>query len=161
MQLEVHTMGNIMLPNADAVTKMLESLLGRDVFVVAGGPAEAGWAGRYVTRGDVLAAVGVADVRLVSLAGSALSMVPPGTAKAAADSGDPSEAMLENFHEILNVAASLIIDAGSEHVRLDGIAPANELDEETAAMAATGASRADYTVDIDNYGKASLSFITS
>jgi hypothetical protein len=153
-------MDTITLPNSSAVTKMLESLLGRDVSVAAGGPAEGAWAGRYVTRANELAAVGVADLRLVSLAGSALSMVPPGAAQDAAHSGDLTEAMVENFHEILNVAASLIIDAGSEHVRLDGMKPASELDEDTATMAGTGTTRADFTVDIDGYGKGSLSFIT-
>jgi hypothetical protein len=151
---------SILLPDADAVAKMLGNLLGRKVSVGAGDATDGAWAGRYITHSDRLAAVGVGDVQLVSMAGTALSMVPPGAAQAAADSGEPSEAMIENYHEILNVAASLIIDAGSEHVRLDGIAPANALDEETAAMAAGGTTRRNFTVDIDGYGKGNLSFIT-
>ena len=154
-------MDTIILPDADALSKMLASLLGRKVLVAAGDAADGAWAGRYITHADALAAVGVGDAQLVSMAGSALSMVPPGAAQAAADSGDPTEAMIENFHEILNVAASLIIDAGSEHVRLDGMTPANALDDETAAMASTGAKRRDFTVDIDGYGKGSLSFIAN
>ena len=152
-------MDTVLLPDADAISKMLGSLLGRKVSVGAGDAPDGAWAGRYITRSETLAAVGIGDVRLVSMAGSALSMVPPGAAQAAADSGDPSEAMLENFHEILNVAASLIIDAGSDHVRLDGIAPADALDEEAAALAASGTTRRNFTVDIDGYGQGTLSFI--
>jgi hypothetical protein len=103
-------MPSILLPTPDAVVKMLESLLGRDVFVSAGGPADAAWVGRYITRAGELAAVGIADMRLVAFAGSTLSMVPPGTAQAVANDGDLTEAMVENFHEILNVAAALIVD---------------------------------------------------
>ena len=150
----------VLLPTADATARMLEGLLGRKTSVSPGRPGETAWAGRYITRSDELAAVGLADVRLVALAGSALSMVPAGAAQTAADSGDLTELMVENFHEVLNVAASLIIDAGSEHVRLDSIRSAAELDEQMAALASNGATRKDFVIDIDGYGTGSLSFVS-
>jgi len=153
-------MSNVLLPTADATTKTLEGLLGRKVSVSFGSAGDVAWVGRYITRADELAAVGVADVSMVALAGSALSMVPAGAAQNAVSSGDPTELMVENFHEILNVAASLIIDAGSEHVRLDRISPAAELDEETTTLTKSGATRKDFVVDIDGYGKGTLSFVS-
>jgi hypothetical protein len=153
-------MSNVLMPTADATARMLEGLLGRKVSISHGSAGDIAWAGRYITRSDELAAVGSADMSMVALAGSALSMVPAGAAQNAANSGDPTELMVENFNEVLNVAASLIIDAGSEHVRLDGIIPAADLDEATAALAKNGETRKDFVVDIDGYGKGTLSFVT-
>ena len=150
----------IIVPKPDAIATMLESLLGREVYVTPGDPGETAYAGRYIGQGDELAAVGLADMALVAYAGSALSMVPPATAKDVAASGDPTEPMVENLHEVLNVSASLLIDAGSDHVRLDGIKPAEALDADTAELIASGTVTG-FTVDIDGYGKGSLAFVTT
>ena len=138
---------------------MLENLLGREVYVSDGDSGESLWSGRYITRDDQLAAVGLADIRMVAYAGSALSMVPPATAQDVVKEGDPTSAMIENLHEVLNVAASLMMDAGSDHVRLDGIEPVASLDAVAADLVASGTGTS-FVVDIDGYGKGGLSFVT-
>jgi len=150
---------HVVLPSADAVAAMLENLLGREVYVSDGDSGESLWSGRYVTRDDQLAVVGLADIRMVAYAGSALSMVPPGTAQDVVKDGDPTSAMLENLHEVLNVAASLMMDAGSDHVRLDGIGPVASLDAGATDLIADGTGTS-FVVDIDGYGKGGLSFVT-
>jgi hypothetical protein len=150
---------HVALPSADAVAAMLENLLGREVYVSDGDSGESLWSGRYITRDDQLAAVGLADIRMVAYAGSALSMVPPATAQDVVKEGDPTSAMIENLHEVLNVAASLMMDAGSDHVRLDGIEPVASLDAVAADLVASGTGTS-FVVDIDGYGKGGLSFVT-
>lgn len=150
-------MANIVLPKPDDVAEMFRGLLGRNVTVTPSDePVDNARTGRYITQDDDLAAAAYADLALVCYSGAALSMVPAGAASDSISEGVPTPVFVENFHEILNVCATLFIDAGSDHVRLDGLVDGDSLPDDLAALVDSPSSVLRVDLEIQGYGTGRL-----
>jgi hypothetical protein len=146
------------VPNDEQVSELLSGLLGRDVRAVwTPGTHEMPRQGRvacYRTDGDEAVAVAVADVGFVCRSGAALVLVPPGGADEAAESGEVPVPLDENFHEVVNIMASLLNADDSAHVRLTSVSPiGGDLPPDAAAILAGPTKRRVFHVSIDGYGR--------
>ncbi len=102
------------------------------------------------------------NYNFAAFAGSALTKIPVGGAEDAADSGDFSEMMLSNLHEIMNICSRLFMTSSSPHLKLDTVyKKLEDAPEEVKALFASTEERADFNVEIPNYGNGSISFLCS
>lgn len=157
-------MATLVLPSPKDVRDLVESLLGRDVTVAPGRPVaptaevRAG-VGVYVDDQLNLAAVAAADLPLCAFAGSALGLIPVGTAEGASEEG-LTPAMWENFAELLNIGASLLNADGAPHLRLYTTSPPTELPANDVGELLRGfGNRIDLQITIAGYGAGTLSIV--
>ena len=156
-------MGNkYLLPKSDGVRDMMELLLGTDIGVADGEPLsldEEPLIAVYVNDDGEVACVCLCDMHFAAFAGSALSMIPAGTAKEAADEGDPSDTMLENLHEVLNVLARQFVTKDGPHAKLETLyLDAEDLPLEAADMIESPPAVVAYQVTVKGYGDGRLAF---
>lgn len=109
----------------EALKELFDGLLGVETKLEPGGeplepsPGRHLVATRYLNREDVAKAVAVADESFVYFMGAGLAMMPAEKAEESLASHEPPEELLDNGREVLNVAAAVINDAQSMHVRID------------------------------------------
>ncbi len=152
------------LPNDIEVRIIFKMLFGDEVKVDINNPMASGsdsnMVAVFVDDDDQPVTACVCDRKFVAFSGSALTRIPVGGAEDAADSGDFSEMMLGNFHEIMNICSSLFMNGSSPHLRLDTVYPTLDATPEGArAMIDTCQSRIDFGVEIPRYGSGGLSFL--
>ncbi len=109
--------------DADAVSRLLSGLLGRDVFVRPGralspSPSRRAALGVYAGSGGRAGAVWICDIPLAASLGAALSLLAPSAAEECIRSGRLSEAVFGNFSEVLNIGATLISETVRERMTL-------------------------------------------
>ncbi len=116
----------------------------------------------YVNDADEPVTACICDYEFVAYAGSALTRIPPAGAAEAAVTGDFSEMMLGNLHEVMNICSRLFMDGKSPHLRLAKVytspddVPANARDVIQSTM-----GRADFEIEVPGYGKGNLSFLST
>jgi hypothetical protein len=156
----------IPLPIQESVRDLLAGLLGRTVAVAKAGEldldSQPGMVGLYVTGDDTVSVVALGDVGFACRTGAALTMIPAAVANESVTAGEIPENLLENAHEVINVASRLVNSASSPHVRLTDVhvMPASLPDDVSALIASPGARR-DFAVTIDGYGEARFSLLTA
>jgi hypothetical protein len=158
-------MTTIALPHPKDVRDLLEGLLGREVEVGAGEPvlptetALAG-VGLYVEDNLSLAAAIAADLELTAYAGAALGLIPAGSAQDMIRSRQVSDAVWENFGELLNIGVSLLRHDSTPHVRLYSANEPGDLPQADVCELLRGLGRRiDLSVTISGYGTGNLSIV--
>ncbi len=153
------------LPSPTAVAGVLSDLLGRQADVrkgkpVAISPRTPAIVGVYHRDDGALAVACVADLSLAAHAGASLALIPAGVAAESVRRGKLEDDLLENFREVLNVAASLLNLPGEPHVlfREAHVTPP-ALPKELGALVAKPAARLDLEVQVQGYGGGSLSLL--
>ena len=102
----------------------------------------------------------VCDHNFAAFAGSALTKIPVGGAEDAAKSGEFTEMMLSNLHEIMNICSRLFMNNTSPHLRLETVYPsADSVPDNARIMIDACQERVDFTVSIPGYGTGSVSFL--
>ena len=116
----------------------------------------------YVNDDDMPVTACVCDHGFVAYAGSALTRIPPGGAEDAAETGDFSDMMLGNHHEVMNICSRLFMKGNSPHLRLAKVyGSPDELPAEARNIIQSDAGRADFEVEVPGYGKGGLSFLST
>lgn len=101
----------------------------------------------------------VCDHNFAAFAGSALTKIPIAGAEDAAKTGEFTEMMLGNLHEIMNICSRLFMNDKSPHLRLDTLYPTPDaLPDNAKTMLDDCQDRVDFTVSIPGYGNGGLSF---
>jgi len=104
----------------------------------------------------------ICDLPFAAFAGAALSMIPKGGAEDAAKSGDLSETMLGNLHEIMNICSRLFMKSDSPHLKLENIySSIKDLPENAREMVGTVKDQLHFQVTIPGYGDGHLSFLAT
>jgi hypothetical protein len=102
----------------------------------------------------------VCDYNFAAFAGSALTRIPIGGAEDAAKTGEFTEMMLSNLHEIMNICSRLFMNNSSPHLRLDTVYPApDKVPDNARVLLDACQERVDFTVSIPGYGTGGLSFM--
>ncbi len=102
------------------------------------------------------------DLPFAAYSGAALSMIPRGGAEDAAKSGDLSEMMRGNLHEIMNICSRLFITDATPHLKLDALYDnPDALPEAARSMVATATGRTDLKISIPGYGEGNISFLST
>jgi hypothetical protein len=154
----------IPLPIQEDVRDLLSDLLGRQVLAVKGEPLaldhEPGVVGSYVTGDDTVCALAAADIDFACRSGAALSMVPVVVAEESLRAGRISESLLDNTHEVINIASRLVNSPLSPHLRLARLyVTPGDLPDEIESLLARPAARRDFAVTIDGYGAGRISLM--
>ena len=154
------------LPGLDQVGSLMQMLLGRDVTAAAGaavaldGSSPAVLAAYRTEDGQLGALIG-SDLERACFAGAALSMVPSGVAAEAVASGELPENLMENFHEVLNIASRWFNGAGNPRLILAEVLTLGHdaAPDDIAQALAQPAERTDFSVNVDGYGSGSLALL--
>jgi hypothetical protein len=124
---------------------MLRDLLGKQVVVKRVSPtiSVTTHIARYVDDAGGPSALCACDITLASSMGAALALIPSRVAVEAARRGELSPEMLDNLHEVLNVASALFLGA---HVHLAEVVVVRRPD-----VSAGWRSRLDLEVGVAGY----------
>lgn len=152
------------LPTADAIAKLIASLVGKSVTAksapILKQPPSGGAVGVCVDDSASVAAVIVADVALAAAAGAALAMIPPAAVQDAVRAGSLPANMADNFREVANIMCSVLTASGGRGVRLADFAVAGVPPAAEAVLGGTG-GRLDLDVEVQGYGKGRLAIISA
>lgn len=154
---------SVPVPNSDDLRRML-SMMYSGLTVTEGSPVpiEDGKCvvAIYLRDDDTPIGAAVTDFPFAAYSGAALTRIPPGGAEDAAQSGDLSESILENVHEVFNICSRLLMSNDSPHLRLGPVYTSlADVPENEAAILHNPVSRSDLEVDVPNYGSGMISFI--
>lgn len=152
------------LPTANAIGKLIASLVGKSVTAKPGQALKelpkGGVAVVYVDEAQTVVAIIVTDVAMAAAAGASLAMIPVGAAQDATRSGVLPPNMAENFREVTNVMASLLTTGSGRVVRQAefsvGAVPA-----QAGGVMSNPSGRLDLEVDVQGYGKGALSILVA
>ncbi len=117
-------------------------------------------AGTYIDSDDKLAAICVCDIEFASYAGSSLTMLPKGVAEDIVLSKEPTEPLLDNLAEVLNIISRLFIRENTPHLRYDQRYMHNDMTDEIRELIASSPGRVDLKMNIPNYGMGNISLIS-
>jgi len=154
------------LPTIDGVTDMLSGILGRDVSV-SSGPAVTpdvkplAFVSAFTGTSDTIVMACICDIGFACNAGAALSMLPAGGAEDCIDSGVLSEAIQENFYEMMNITSTILNDQDAPRLVLREllILPEASLPDDLAALIGSADGRADFKIGISGYGDGGMSIL--
>jgi hypothetical protein len=158
-------MTTVLLPAAKDVRDMLAGLVGRNVTVSPGAPVTPEpdrpvSVAVYVAPDMSVNALCLMDLGASAYTSGALALLPPGGCQdAVEEDGELSTMLVEALHEVVNVLSALFNTPGAPHSKLHKLyAPGEEVAADLAGMLA-GFNRIDLDVDVQGYGKGSLSLV--
>jgi hypothetical protein len=156
-------MSTVTLPAPKDVRDMLAGLVGRNVTVSPGAPVtptadKPVSVAVYVAPDMSINALCVMDLAASAYTAGGLALLPPGGCQdAVEEDGELSTMLVEARHEVVNVLSALFNTPGAPHSKLHKLyAPGEEVAGDLAGMLA-GFNRIDLVVDVQGYGKGSLS----
>lgn len=150
------------LPNPLEIAQLLADTLGREVEAGDGPPCDVAgsMSAFYLNEAGTEGIVCICDVPLVNYTGAALALIPVSIAQDGAKRHELPDAMIENFFEILNILGAVLNQVCPEHVRLVDVKyPGDPLPEPVAALIRGCERRHDLLVDIEDYGKGSMTLL--
>lgn len=150
------------LPKPREVAQLLADTLGREADSSAGarfGVSDA-MSGFYMNETGTEGIVCMADIPLVNYAGAALALIPANVAEDGARRHKLSDAVIENYFEVLNIMGALLNQVCEDHVRLVDVKyPGDDLPGPVAEMITNCENRHDLRLDIEDYGCGNMSLL--
>jgi hypothetical protein len=159
------TAGTVELPAAKDVRDMLSALVGKPVVVSPGAPVTPAEnrpvaVAVYVDPQMAVNALCLMDLGAAAYTSGSLALLPPGGCQdAVEEDGELSGMLVEALHEVVNVLSALFNIPGAPHSKLHKLyAPGDDLPGDIAGMLAAF-NRIDLAIDVQGYGKGSLSLV--
>jgi hypothetical protein len=159
------TTGTVPLPVAKDVRDMLAGLVGKPVTVSPGAPVTPApdrpvSVAVYVDPHMAVNALCLMDLGASVYTGGALALLPPGGCQDAVEEDGAMGAMhVEALHEVVNVLSALFNVGGAPHSKLHKLYAAGEdIPGDVEGMLAAF-NRVDLDIDVQGYGKGSLSLV--
>lgn len=156
------------MPTAASLGEMMRTLLGARIGVKPGTqirPRPRGKiaVGTFVTQEDETAVLWVCDIEFAARAAGCLTGMPHDTINAEIRMGDLSTQTAENAYEIINIGTSLFNNIGAPHMRLTEFRcmPISDFGLSERTIIRMPKRRADYEVDIADYGAGQVSFLVA
>ena len=120
-------------------------------------PAETTTVAVYANSEGKVAAAILADLAIADICGAALCLIPSTVAETCVKAGNVDPALLENFHEVLNICAQLFKGLDETRMVLQSVCYLPDLDSAEARnlMSAT-ARRLSLQVWVTGYGEGNL-----
>lgn len=119
------------------------------------------WVGLFVDRDDKPVAGCLCDVPFAAYAGSALTMLPPGGAEDAVETGEISDVMKENLNEVMNICSRMFMSDATPHLRLDLVYKYEDLSDEAKETLLGAEGRRMLEIEIPRYGKGKMVMLTT
>jgi hypothetical protein len=143
------------IPIQEAVRDFFTDLLGRGVAATKRSPMaydDPLIVGRYLDDDGETAALLVSDVDFAAFSGAALAMIPKVVAAEAIKAGELTDALSENFREVVNVFSSLLNAPTTPHLVLKSLGRHPEETEDLADVLDAPRRRRDFEVTIEGSG---------
>lgn len=149
------------LPSSLAIRELLERLLGREVDAAVCPPPVTATAvlGLYACDRGRMTAVLTLDLAMAAYLGSALALLPPGTAEAAIAENQLPPDLLENVAEVLNVFSAVLNAHSDTYQRLYASYPGPAAPADAAAHSKALGNRLDLEISVQGYGTGTLSYV--
>lgn len=155
------------LPSPEFVSRNLSDLVGRPfVAKKAAAPhvpkAAEKWAvARYGAPGGATSLYWLVDLPAAAGLGAALSLIPSGTAQSAAKEGKLSDALLENFSEVMNVGATTLKSPDGRVVLQEVLVPPRPTFADLSLWLTAGKIRLDLSTTLQGYdaGRMALLYV--
>lgn len=152
-------MTTFVVPTSESVSDLLKMLYGDDL---SSSDCNADDASSYRVAtfvdddNNVVAAV-ACDIEFVVYSGAALSMIPSGGADDMISDKEATSAVLDNFHEVMNIYSKLFMTETSAHLRLGKIFEAAEAADSVSVQALnTTATKVGFDISIPEYGSGKM-----
>jgi hypothetical protein len=87
-------------------------------------------------------------------------MIPADMANEMISGNDLTEAIVGNFHEVMNICSKLLMSDSSAHLRLENVLSPGQSAEAIAALG-DSVHTVGFGVDIPRYGKGALTFLVT
>ena len=155
------------LPNTKEVRDLLNDLLGRDVEVQvsdawAPQPLDMAACAEFVDDQLRLRSVAMLDLPLAVFIGASIGLIPAGGAKDMVAERDPSQMVLDNLYEVLNVLTSVFNTGDNPHVKITTMhGPGTAFPGDVSDVVRRLVGRLDLVIDIDGYGKGRLALVVA
>lgn len=156
---------SFIVPDVKEISKMLTTLLGREVKVTKGDRIRTGARDKYtlgvfVAENQDIVGICVTDFGLAANFGAALSLFPPHKAKKCLDEGEIEATIWENTLEVYNVVSRYFHDAHEGMVQLgptwrDG----EQVPVDVRKFMRASTERVDLVVNIVGYGHGAMALI--
>jgi hypothetical protein len=150
------------MPTPQAISRLLSMIFGNELNVSDCASPELGsqHVATFIDDSDQLVALCVCDKSFVAYAGAALSMIPADVANEMIGGSALPDAMVGNFHEVMNICSKLLMSNSSAHLRLGEILNP-EASAETVTLLQESAHISGFGVDVPRYGKGTLAFVVT
>lgn len=152
------------VPKENEVHEIMSMLYGDEFMLDSGEPVPiengSSMFAVYVNDTGEPSTVCVCNYNFAAFASSALTKIPLGGAEDAAETGDFSDMMLSNLHEIMNICSRIFMDNSSPHIKLDAVYKSlDDAPDTVRAMLDKIEARVDFSVTIPGYGNGAISFL--
>jgi len=152
------------VPKETEVHEMLSMLYGDGFELDSGEPVpvedDKSMLAVYVNDSGEPSTACVCNYHFAAFAGAALTKIPVGGAEDAAATGDFSEMMMSNLHEIMNICSRIFMDNSSPHIKLDKLYKSlDDAPDDVRALLGKTAKTVDFNVTIPGYGDGAISFL--
>lgn len=157
-------MTTYVVPTSQSVATLLQMLYGHDLSASdsAADDVTSYRVATFVDDANNVVAGVVCDIKFVVYSGAALSMIPSGGADDMILHSKATDAVLDNFHEVMNIYSKLFMTETGAHLRLGKI-----IDADQAAQSATmqtlysTATAVGFEIDVPEYGKGKMMVVVS
>lgn len=149
--------GNYIKPDSESVAKLLAMIFGDDLIIssVEAANVSGERLATIIDDDDKLVVICICDLEFLAYSGAALSMIPAAGAEDMIASKTVTEAVANNFHEVMNMCTKLFMSDSSAHLRLDQTLDCEQGAEELSTIDSY-ATKLGFEVGVPGYGKGRL-----
>ncbi|NOX68917.1 MAG: hypothetical protein GXP15_07010 [Gammaproteobacteria bacterium] len=150
-------------PDRQAISALLMMFFGEDMGVTEIDASDLSdrHVATFISDDDKLVALCACDRSFAVYAGAALSMIPSDIANEMIAAGEPSETILGNYREVMNICSKLLMSDSSAHLRLGETLHPGQSADVITQLEESAAQIASFQVDIPGYGEGSLVFLNT
>jgi len=149
-------------PTPTEISSLLAVIFGENISVSDSEPLDLNsqHVATFIDDEDKVVALCACDIEFVAYSGAALSMIPADVANEMISGRSVTDAMHDNFYEVMNICSKLLMSDSSAHLRLGKTMIPDSASEPIAALQ-DSAKITGFDIDIPKYGKGSLTFVVS
>lgn len=152
-------MTTFIVPTSESVSDLLKMLYGDELISTECGVDDIASfkVATFVDDDNKVVAAAFCDIEFVVFSGAALSMIPRGGAEDMISEKAPTDAVLDNFHEVMNIYSKVFMTTTSAHLRLGKVIDASEAADSVSVQAlnATGTTLG-LDISIPEYGSGKI-----
>ncbi len=151
-----------LIPTSESVSSLLGIIFGDDLSASECDSPELNdrYVATFIDGDDKLVALCVSDKEFVAYSGAALAMIPANVAEEMISGNAVTDALVENFYEVMNICSKLMMTDSGAHLRLDKTMNPDQ-SADTVASLRESSQVIGFGVDIPRYGKGTLTFVVT
>ena len=148
------------IPDPDAINNLLSIILGDGLDISENDSPEfdSRYIATFVNPENKLVAVCSSDLPFAGYSGAALAMIPAGAVEDCIRDKELTDALSDNYYEVMNICSRLMLSDTSDHLKLDKTYTPDNPPEGVDELK-EGGTVIGFQVDIPKYGTGKLDFL--